>query len=156
MKPCRAGSSGWRSIWRRSAVSASTRRSSTARSGSSASWRRFICSADAGCSSREQNREALAELQKAVYLSPYEAEPHLLIGRIYLRTGRPREAIDALRVSIWSQETAEARVALGQALLDTGDPDAARTEAQRALQLDPASENAKSLLSKIDQAPKKE
>ena len=44
----------------------------------------------------EQNREALAELQKAVYLSPYEAEPHLLIGRIYLRTGRPREAIDAL------------------------------------------------------------
>ena len=102
----------------------------------------------------EQNRDALAELQKAVYLSPYEAEPHLLIGRIYLRTGRPREAIDALRVSIWSQETAEARIALGQALLDTGDPAAARTEAQRALQLEPASENAKALLSKIDQAPK--
>jgi tetratricopeptide (TPR) repeat protein len=104
----------------------------------------------------ESNREALAELQKAVFLSPYEAEPHLLIGRIYLRTGRPREAIDALRVSIWSQETAAARVALGQALLDTGEPDAARTEAQRALQLDPASVDAKSLLSKIDQAPKKE
>ncbi len=104
----------------------------------------------------EQNREALAELQKAVYLSPYEAEPHLLIGRIYLRTGRPREAIDALKVSIWSQETAAARVALGQALLDTDDPEAARTEAQRALQLDPASADAKSLLSKIDQAPKKE
>jgi tetratricopeptide (TPR) repeat protein len=104
----------------------------------------------------EQNREALAELQKAVYLSPYEAEPHLLIGRIYLRTGRPREAIDALKVSIWSQETAAARVALGQALLDTDDPDAARNEAQRALQLDPASADAKSLLSKIDLAPKKE
>jgi tetratricopeptide (TPR) repeat protein len=104
----------------------------------------------------ESNREALAELQKAVFLSPYEAEPHLLIGRIYLRTGRPREAIDALRVSIWSQETAAARVALGQALLDTGEPDAARTEGQRALQLDPASADAKSLLSKIDQAPKKQ
>jgi tetratricopeptide (TPR) repeat protein len=104
----------------------------------------------------EQNREALAELHKAVYLSPYEAEPHLLIGRIYLRTGRPREAIDALRVSIWSQETAAARVALGQALLDTSETDAARTEAQRALQLDPASADAKSLLSKIDQTPKKE
>lgn len=104
----------------------------------------------------EQNIEALAELQKAVYLSPYEAEPHLLIGRIYLRTGRPREAIDALRVSIWSQETAEARVALAQALLDTGDPEAARTETQRALQLDPASTAAKTLLSKIDQPPKKE
>jgi tetratricopeptide (TPR) repeat protein len=104
----------------------------------------------------EQNREALAELQKAVYLSPYEAEPHLLMGRIYLRTGRPREAIDALKVSIWSQETAAARVALGQALLDTDNPDAARTEAQRALQLDPASADAKSLLSKIELAPKKQ
>ena len=104
----------------------------------------------------EQNGEALAELQKAVYLSPYEAEPHLLIGRIYLRTGRPREAIDALRVSIWSQETAEARLALAQALLDTGDADGARTETQRALQLDPASPAAKTLLSKIDQTPKKE
>jgi tetratricopeptide (TPR) repeat protein len=104
----------------------------------------------------EQNREALEELQKAVYLSPYEAEPHLWMGRIYLRTGRPREAIDALRVSLWSQETIAARLALGQALLDTGDVGAARSEAQRALQLDPASADAKTLLSKIEQAPKKE
>ena len=38
---------------------------------------------------REQDREALAELRKAVYLSPYEAQAHLLIGRIHLRGGRP-------------------------------------------------------------------
>ncbi len=105
---------------------------------------------------QEQNREALAELQKAVYLSPYEAEPHLLIGRIYLRTGRPKEAIDALRISIWSQETADAHLALGQALLQTNDRPGARAEAARALQLDPASGNAKALLSKIDQGPKQE
>jgi tetratricopeptide (TPR) repeat protein/TolB-like protein len=105
---------------------------------------------------QEQNREALAELQKAVYLSPYEAEPHLLIGRIYLRTGRPREAIDALRISIWSQETADAHLALGQALLQMNDRPAARTEAARALQLDPVSASAKALLSKIDQGPKQE
>jgi tetratricopeptide (TPR) repeat protein/TolB-like protein len=105
---------------------------------------------------QEQNREALAELQKAVYLSPYEAEPHLLIGRIYLRTGRPREAIDALRISIWSQETADAHLALGQALLQMNDRTAARTEAARALQLDPVSAGAKALLSKIDQGPKQE
>jgi Flp pilus assembly protein TadD len=104
----------------------------------------------------EQNREALAELQKAVYLSPYEAEPHLLIGRIYLRTGRPRDAIDALRISIWSQETADAHLALGQALLQTNDRPGARTEAARALQLEPTSLNAKALLSKIDQGPKQE
>jgi tetratricopeptide (TPR) repeat protein len=105
---------------------------------------------------QEQNREALAELQKAVYLSPYEAEPHLLIGRIYLRTGRPREAINALRISIWSQETSDAHLALGQALLATSDAAGAKTEAERALQLDPVSAGAKALLSKIDQGPKKE
>jgi len=105
---------------------------------------------------QEQNRDALAELQKAVYLSPYEAEPHLLMGRIYLRTGRPREAVNALRISIWSQESADAHLALGQALLQTNDRPAARTEAERALQLDPASAGAKALLSKIDQGPKKE
>jgi predicted Zn-dependent protease len=110
---------------------------------------------------QEQNRDALAELQKAVYLSPYEAEPHLLIGRIYLRTGRPREAIDALRISIWSQETADAHLALGQALLQTNDRVGARAEADRAIQLDrvstgPVSAAAKVLLSKIEQGPKKE
>lgn len=104
----------------------------------------------------EQNREALAELQKAVYLSPYEAEPHLLIGRIYLRTGRPRDAIDALKVSVWSQETVEARLALAQALLESGEPAPARNEVLRALEIDPASVAAKGLLSKIDQAPKKQ
>jgi tetratricopeptide (TPR) repeat protein len=105
---------------------------------------------------QEQNREALAELQKAVFLSPYEAEPHLLIGRIYLRTGRPKEAIDALRISIWSQETADAHLALGQALSQTGDRAGARAAAARALQLDPASAAAKALLLKIDQGPKQE
>lgn len=105
---------------------------------------------------QEQNREALMELRKAVYLSPYESEPHLLIGRTYLRTGRPREAVDALHIAIWSQETGEARLALAEALLQLGDRTQARTEAQRALQLLPASAEAKALLSKIDLPPKKE
>ena len=39
---------------------------------------------------REEDREAMAELRRAVYLSPYEAQAHLLIGRIHLRGGRPR------------------------------------------------------------------
>ena len=58
---------------------------------------------------REQDREAMAELRRAVYLSPYEAPAHLLIGRIYLRAGRPEDAIDALKISIWSEDTAAAR-----------------------------------------------
>ena len=38
---------------------------------------------------REEDREAMMELRRAVYLSPYEAQAHLLIGRIHLRAGRP-------------------------------------------------------------------
>ena len=98
----------------------------------------------------EQNREALAELRKAIYLAPYDAEPHLLIGRLYLRTGQPREAIDALRVALWSKESAAGRVALAEALLAAGEAVASKAEAARALELDPANAEAKALLARLD------
>ena len=98
---------------------------------------------------REQDREALAELRRAVYLSPYEARAHLLIGRIHLRGGRPADAIDAFKISIWSEDQAPAHVYLAEAYLKTGDKTAARAEAQRALVLDPASPDAKRVLSEI-------
>jgi tetratricopeptide (TPR) repeat protein len=96
----------------------------------------------------EQDREAMAELQRAVFLSPYEAEAHLLIGRIHLRLGRPREAVDALKISIWSKDTVAARVALGEAYLDLKDAANARGQAQAALKIDPGSAEAKALLQK--------
>jgi Tfp pilus assembly protein PilF len=98
---------------------------------------------------REQDREAMAELRRVVYLLPYEAQAHLLIGRIHLRAGRPKEAIDALKISVWSEDTAEARTALGEAYVKTGDPAAAREHLARALQLDPESAEAKRLLNGI-------
>jgi Flp pilus assembly protein TadD len=98
---------------------------------------------------REQDRDALAELRRAVYLSPYEAQAHLLIGRIYLRAGRPADAIDALKISIWSQDQAQTHVYLAQAYLKIGDAGNARAEAQKALALDPSSADAKRLLSEI-------
>ena len=77
--------------------SAPIRRSSTRRSASSASWRTFHLERGRRLFEREQDREAMAELRRAVYLSPYEAQAHLLIGRIHLRGGRPRDAVDALQ-----------------------------------------------------------
>ena len=98
---------------------------------------------------REQDREAMTELRRAVYLSPYDASAHLLIGRIHLRASRPQDAIEALKISVWSEETAPARVALAEAYLFTKNPDAARVELQRALTLDSASVDAKRLLDTI-------
>ncbi len=95
---------------------------------------------------REEDREAIAELRRAVYLSPYEAQAHLLIGRIHLRAGRPQVAIDALKISIWSEDSAPARVALAEAYLKLQNTAAARTELDRALVMDPASADAKRIL----------
>jgi Tfp pilus assembly protein PilF/TolB-like protein len=98
---------------------------------------------------KEQDREAMAELRRAVYLSPYQAEAHLLIGRIHLRGGQPGDAIEALKISIWSEETAAARLALAEAYLKAGNTSAARTEVTRALAIDPDSADAKRLLATI-------
>jgi predicted Zn-dependent protease len=96
----------------------------------------------------ERDTDALSELNRALFLSPYEADAHLLIGRIHLRGGRPQDAVDALKISIWSAESAEAHVALAQAYLDTKDQTAAHEEARRAVALDPSSTEARALLEK--------
>lgn len=96
----------------------------------------------------ERDTEALAELNRTVFLSPYEAEAHLLVGRIYLRGGRTHEAIDALKISIWSADSSDAHLALAEAYLQTRETAAAHDEAQRALALDPSSKQAQSILEK--------
>jgi tetratricopeptide (TPR) repeat protein len=98
----------------------------------------------------EQDREAMTELRRAVFLSPYEADAHLIIGRIHLRAGRPRDAVDALKISIWSRDSVAARVALAEAYLALKDLPSARAQAQKALQLDPDSTAAKAVLARID------
>ena len=95
---------------------------------------------------QESDREAAAELDRALYLSPYLAEAHLLLGRIHLRNGRVREAIDALKISIWSSETVEAHMVLAGAYVQAKDANQARAEAARVLVLDPSSIEARRLL----------
>jgi Tfp pilus assembly protein PilF/TolB-like protein len=98
---------------------------------------------------QEQDREAMVELKRAIYLSPYEASAHLLIGRIHLRAGRAEDAVEALKISIWSEDSAAAHVVLAQAYLSTKNTGGARSEAQKALKLDPASAEARRLLETI-------
>jgi predicted Zn-dependent protease len=98
---------------------------------------------------READGEAMVELRRAIYLSPYEAQAHLLVGRIHLRAGRPLEAVNALKISIWSQDTAPARVVLAEAYLKLQNAAAARTELERALTLDPNSPDAKRMLAEM-------
>jgi tetratricopeptide (TPR) repeat protein len=96
-----------------------------------------------------KDRDAIEELRRAIYLAPYEDEPHLLLGKIYQRAGRTAEAVDEFKVALWSRETASAHVALGAALLDQGDKDAARKQAERALAMAPDLAEARDLLRRI-------
>jgi Tfp pilus assembly protein PilF len=98
----------------------------------------------------QKDRDAINELRRAIYLSPYQDEPHLLLGHLYQRSGRLPEAIDEFKVAIWCKESPPARLALGAALLESGDRPAARREVERALALQPGSAEAKALLEKID------
>jgi len=95
------------------------------------------------------NTEAITELARAIYLSPYEAEAHLLLGRIYLRTGEMASAINAFKIALWSRDSVEGRVALAQAYLQVNDHASARAELARALALDPNSSDARELLGKL-------
>ena len=95
---------------------------------------------------QERDGEAIAELRRAVYLAPYQSEAHLLLGRIYLRTGRVREAVDALKISIWSEDTVPARLALAEAYILAKEEAAARAEIATILKKDPANAEAKRLL----------
>jgi tetratricopeptide (TPR) repeat protein len=94
---------------------------------------------------QENDRDAVAELERALYLSPYLAEGTSVARRIHLRNGRTREAIEALKISVWSQDTAEAHAVLGEAYLQASDIPSARTESERALMIDPSSAEARRL-----------
>ncbi len=101
----------------------------------------------------ERDREAAAELNRALFLAPYDADAHLLLGRIHLRSGRAREAVDALKISLWSRETAEAHAALARAYLELKEPEDAIAEARKALAIDPSLDEASRVLADADDTP---
>jgi tetratricopeptide (TPR) repeat protein len=98
---------------------------------------------------READSEAEPELRRALFLSPYLAEAHLLLGRLHLRQGRTTDAIQSIKVSLWSEDTAAGRIALAEAFLAADDAASARPELDRALELDPTSSAARALRAKI-------
>ena len=120
-------------------------------SASSSSWRAFHLERGRRFYESEQDRDALIELRKAIYLSPYDAEPHLLLGRVLLRTGRPRTPSTPLRIAVWSRDSAAGRLALAEALLQIGGqseaPGPRPTARWRSIR---ASAEAKALLARID------
>jgi tetratricopeptide (TPR) repeat protein len=99
---------------------------------------------------QQQDQAAVDELRRSLYLSPYQPDVHLLLGRIYLRTGRAADAIQALKISLWGQDGAAAHALLGEAYFQAKDLAKARAELQAAVRLDPQDPDAKQLAAKLD------
>ena len=102
---------------------------------------------------QQQDREAISEFRKSLYLAPYDAQTHLALGRVLVRSGRLRDAIESLKISLWSAESLDARLLLAEALLGTGETAEAQVHADRALQLAPESAVARALIERIRATP---
>jgi tetratricopeptide (TPR) repeat protein len=98
----------------------------------------------------ERDAEAIAELRRAVYLSPYQSEAHLLLGRAYLRSGRLDEAIDALKIALWIDDTIVGHLVLVEAYIQARDLETARAELTWILKADPQNAEAKQLLQRLE------
>ena len=97
----------------------------------------------------ERDAEAIAELRRVIYLTPYQSDAHLLLGQIYLRDGRATDAVDELKISVWSADTLAGRLALAEAYLAAKNPEAARTELQTVLAKEPDNARAKTLAAQL-------
>ena len=81
--------------------------------------------------------------------SPYDDQAHLMLGRIYLRGGRLPDAIDALKISIWSSDTASARLVLAETYEKAGLLNEARVELRTVLERDAANVEARQALERL-------
>jgi tetratricopeptide (TPR) repeat protein len=97
----------------------------------------------------ERDGEAIAALRRAVYLAPYDSAAHLLLGRVYLRSGRMDEAIDEFKIAIWSEDTVGAHLALAEAYVQAREVAAARAELQWILKADTQNAEAKRMLDRL-------
>ena len=97
----------------------------------------------------ERDSEAISALRRAVYLAPYDSAAHLLLGRVYLRSGRMDEAINEFKIAIWSDDTVGAHLALADAYVQARDVAAARAELQWILKADTQNADAKRMLDRL-------
>lgn len=84
-----------------------------------------------------RDQETIRETQRALYLTPYDVEALRLLGRAQARSGLLQDAVDAFKIAIWSAESADVQVELGEVLLRMRDAAGALTAAERALVLVP-------------------
>ncbi|MEW6363851.1 MAG: tetratricopeptide repeat protein [Acidobacteriota bacterium] len=95
---------------------------------------------------REMWVEASEELRKVLYLNPYLGQARYLLATAYMGLGDLEHALVEAKMSLWSNESADAHALAAHILKRMGRAGEARAEAEKALQLDPAQSEALELL----------
>jgi tetratricopeptide (TPR) repeat protein len=94
---------------------------------------------------------AAEALERAVWIYPYEMDPHMKLAELAGAAGKHDQAVRERRavVALGPTDLASAQYELARALLAAGQVDAARTEVLRALEAAPGYEEAQQLLLQI-------
>jgi tetratricopeptide (TPR) repeat protein len=89
---------------------------------------------------------AMKEAARSAYLDPYNRRTHLLIARLHRLKGDHERALNEFRMFLWSNDDPVVRVEVALLLRDMGRDSDARVEAEKALKIDPANEQARRIL----------
>jgi tetratricopeptide (TPR) repeat protein len=93
-----------------------------------------------------RDEEALSLLGRHLQTAPQSYEAHLLMGRVYERRGDFDRATNALKAAIfWNPRLVAAHVLLGRIAVLKKDCPAAQTSLDKALQIEPADQDAQAL-----------
>lgn len=93
--------------------------------------------------------EALREATRSAFLDPSPSRIHLVLARIHRARGQHERALSEYRITLWAKDDAGVRLEVATLLREMGRAAEARTEAEKALKLDPTSAAAKSLLESL-------
>lgn len=90
------------------------------------------------CETAGRREDAIRELERAVYLSPYSVAARLGLARLYRDAGDLQKAAGEARVILWNGDNVEAHVLLADVLLSSGQLDEARSHLDAVEKLEPS------------------
>jgi Tfp pilus assembly protein PilF len=93
--------------------------------------------------------DAILELQRVVYAQPHWVEARVELARTYRDSGELERAVGEFRVVLWDEESAATHLQLAELYLEMERLDEARVHVERALELEPESSEARSLLDRL-------
>jgi tetratricopeptide (TPR) repeat protein len=93
--------------------------------------------------------DAIRELQRLLYMEPHLLEARMELAETYSEAGELNKAVGEFRILLWDQESSEAHLRLAETYLKMDDHQKANLHAERALELDPRSQEAHQLLERL-------